>query len=581
MTVRPLVLVVESDRDTLERVEAELTRGFGVDFRVRGERTVAAAEAVLDDAASVDAPVALVLASLHLDEGPGAELLRRVRRRHPDARRALVMAWGAWADRDASDAVLSALALGDADYYVLCPWRSPDTLFHHTVAEFLHEWSKECPSGPDAINVIAAEGATRGYELRDLLNRSGIPHASHVPASDYGREVLADLGPAAEGAEAVVTMPALGREPLVDPSNEDFAQAYGVSTTVEPSAEADVVVVGAGPAGLAAAVYASSEGLDTLVVDREAIGGQAATSSLIRNYLGFPRGLRGSELAQRSYQQAWAFGARFVLMNEVVDLEPKGGRVVVRLADGAVVTARAVVLAVGVSYRRLDVPGLDRAGAGGVFYGASAAEARGLAGRRVVVVGGGNSAGQAAMHLQKHAAEVSVVVRGDSLATSMSHYLVHSLEGAANVEIVTGTEVVGAGGRDRIEHLELRDRSTGATRRHLTDAVFVMIGARPHTRWLPDVIRRDEQGYVVAGAGVLDLPDAGGWPLERDPTPYETSVPGVYVVGDARSGSTKRVASAVGEGSVVVQQVHRHIEQVSATIDDAGGDPSGEEGARR
>jgi thioredoxin reductase (NADPH) len=576
---RPLVLAVEPDHQALERVEAELARSFGADFRVRGEPTAAGAEAVLDDAASVGAPVALVLASLELGDESGAELLRRVRRRHPDARRALIMAWGAWADRKASDAVLSALALGDADYYVLCPWRSPDTLFHHTVAEFLHEWSKECPSGPDAINVIAAEDSARGYELRDLLNRSGIPHAAHLPGSDYAREVVRGLGPVAEHAEVVVTMPALGRDPLVDPTNEDFAAAYGVSTTVEQAATADVVVVGAGPAGLAAAVYASSEGLDTLVVDREAIGGQAATSSLIRNYLGFPRGLRGSELAQRSYQQAWAFGARFVLMNEVVDLVPKGDRLLVRLSDGAVVTAGAVVLAVGVSYRRLGVPGLDRAGSGGVFYGASAAEARGLAGRRVVVVGGGNSAGQAAMHLQKHAAEVFLVVRGDSLAASMSHYLVHSLECAENVEIMTATEVIGAGGRDRLEYLELRGSWTGDVHRLAADAVFVMIGAQPHTHWLPEVIRRDEYGYVVAGPAVLDLLTAGEWPVDREPTPHETSVPGVYVVGDARRGSSKRVASAVGEGSVVVQEVHRHLEGLSTVLTGSGRTPSGHEGA--
>ena len=563
MPQRPLVLVIDESPAALERVEAELARSFSADFRIRGETDADAAIAVLEEATRNGRPVALVLSSLRLGDTPGAETLRKVRRLHPDARRVLLMQWGAWSDRTTSDEVLAALALGDADYYVLSPWSSPDPLFHHTIAEYLYEWSKESQPGPAAINVIAPVGSVRGLELRSLLSRSGIPHAGHTPDSEYGRDELARLGAHAAGAEVVVTMPALGKPPLIDPTTDQLVSAYGVTTRVEGSADVDVAVIGAGPAGLAAAVYASSEGLDTLVIERQAIGGQAATSSLIRNYLGFPRGIRGSELAQRSYQQAWAFGARLVLLDEAVELAPAGLRHTLRLASGDIVTAGAVVLAMGVNYRRLDVPGLDRLASAGVFYGASAAEARGLSDRRVVVVGGGNSAGQAAMHLQKHAAHVSIVVRGEGLAASMSHYLVHAIEGAANVDIISHCEIVSAGGTDILDHLVLRDRRTGDERRHDTDAVFIMIGAEPLTQWLPDGIRRDRAGYLLSGLSQLDEDD-GSWPMPRARMPHETSVPGVFVVGDARSGSIKRVASAVGEGSVVVQQVHEHLSNTTS-----------------
>jgi thioredoxin reductase (NADPH) len=551
------VLVVEEDRSTLERVERELAHGFGSDFRVRGEHRAAAAIDELEDAAAHGEPVALVLTAPQLDASPGADLLRRARALHPDARRALLMGWGAWADRATADAVLAAMALGDIDYYVVCPWREGDPLFRRTIAEFLHEWSRDCPMGPAEINVIAVDGSERAHEVKSLLARNGVPHALHSPDTGYGRDVVEDLGPDAEGAEVVVTFPATGHPPLVDPTNAELARAYGVSTTLEGPTEADVVVVGAGPAGLAAAVYASSEGLDTLVVEREAIGGQAATSSLIRNYLGFSRGITGAELAQRSYQQAWVFGARFLLMNEASGLEVDGDDLVLLLADGTRIRARSIVLAMGVTYRRLGLADLERLHGAGVFYGASAGEARGLTGRRVFVIGGGNSAGQAAMHLQKHAAEVTIVVRGHDLASTMSHYLRRELEAAPKVDVLTGHEIVDGGGGDRLEHLVLRDRTAGTTRRVDADAVFIMIGAEPHTEWLPPAVVCDDAGFVVTGAH-LDTEEVG-WPLARPPLAHETSVPGVFAVGDVRSRSTKRVASAVGEGSVVVQEVHAHL----------------------
>lgn len=562
--LRPVVLVVEGNRETLERVERELARRFGGDFRIRGERSAQAALDQLEEARAHDEAVALVLVGHDLDGRPGAELLRHTRTLHPDARRALLMNWGAWADRPTADAVLAAMELGDADYYVLCPWRSPDELFCRTIAEFLHEWSRDRPSGPSEINVIADEWSERAHEVRSLLSRNGVPHSFHTRTSPYAHQVYSELGPGSEGTGVIVTLPALGHDPLLDPTNQELAAAYGASTQLPDHTHFDVAIVGAGPAGLAAAVYASSEGLDTLVVERESLGGQASSSSLIRNYLGFSRGITGAELAQRGYQQAWVFGAHFLLMSEVVALEADGPYHQLRFADGQTATAGAVVLAMGVSYRRLELPELDSLRGAGVFYGASVAEARALAGRRAYVVGGGNSAGQAVMHLQKHADEIVLVVRGEGLAETMSHYLLREIEAAANVHLVTHCDVVGGGGDGRLEHLELRDRQTGETRREQADAVFIMIGAEPHTEWLPPAVARDRTGFVVAGPTAEERAEGAPWTLERPPTMYESTVPGVFAVGDVRSRSVKRVASAVGEGSVVVQQVHEHLARLPA-----------------
>lgn len=568
---RPVVLVAETDRGALERVERELCRSFGEDFRIRGERSFDAAMAQLEDANQAGDAVALVLASHKLGEDrTGAELLRRARLLHPDARRALIMGWGAWADRETAERVLNAMARGDADYYVLCPWRSPDVLFHRTVAEFLHEWSRDRPSGPSEINVVADEWSEKAHTVRSLLTRNGVPHAFHLKSSPYGHQVLTDLDGRGDDAGVIVTLPALGHEPLVDPSPEELVRAWGVSTKLPEQQDFDVAIIGSGPAGLAAAVYASSEGLNTLVIERESLGGQAASSSLIRNYLGFSRGVTGAELAQRSYQQAWVFGAHFLLMKEVVDLECGGDRHVLRFDDDMTATAAAVVLAMGVAYRRLGVPELEELQGAGVFYGASVAEARALKGRTAFVVGGGNSAGQAVMHLQKHAERVVLVVRGDSLAETMSAYLVEGIETAQNVELLTHSEVVGGGGTGRLQHVETRDNRTGEVTRHDADALFIMIGAEPHTEWLPPAVARDRFGFVVAGPTDEGRSAGAAWELDRPPKMYEATVPGIFAVGDVRSRSVKRVASAVGEGSVVVQQVHEHIAELARRAAESG-----------
>ncbi|MGH3368406.1 MAG: NAD(P)/FAD-dependent oxidoreductase, partial [Nocardioidaceae bacterium] len=315
-------------------------------------------------------------------------------------------------------------------------------------------------------------------------------------------------------------------------------------------------VVGAGPGGLAAAVYASSEGLRTLVVERESIGGQAGSSSLIRNYLGFSRGVSGAELAQRGYQQAWVFGAHFVLMREVTRLKEQGDDFVAEIADVGEVTARTVVLATGVSYRRLGVPELEALGGSGVYYGASVSEAHGLTGLDAVVVGGGNSAGQAVLHLARYCRQVTLVVRGQDLTATMSSYLTDAIEAATNIAVRPSSEVTGGHGDTRLEAVVVRDRTTGAEESLRADGLFVMIGAEPRTDWLPQTVGRDRYGFVLAGSDAAADPL---WPLSRPPQPYETTLPGLFAVGDVRCGSVKRVASAVGEGSVVVSQLHAHL----------------------
>jgi thioredoxin reductase (NADPH) len=506
--------------------------------------------------------VALVLADQEMAELPGAELLARVRRLHPPAKRGLLVHWGDWALPERASGMVGGMAASQFDYYVLKPVRPGEEQFHRLISEFLYEWAHARSPVESEITLVGGEWAPRTHELRSLLARNGVPHAFVDEGSERGRTLLAQVGRApGEGPVAILR----DGPTLVDPTNVELASAFGVNTELGEERDFDVAIVGAGPAGLTAAVYAASEGLRTLVVERETIGGQAGSSSLIRNYPGFSRGISGGELAQRSYQQAWVFGASFVLMREVVSLRSEGERLLLGVA-GEEVSAAAVVLATGASYRRLAVASLEEMTDAGVFYAAST-QAQALAGEPMFVVGGGNSAGQAAMHLSRYASRVTLVIRGDTLAESMSRYLRDALDATGNVEVRYRSEVVdGVADEDGwLASVVLRDVDTGRQETHEAGGLFVLIGADPHTDWLPTEIQRDRWGYVVTGSDLLrDGPLASSWPLERPPLILETSLPSVFAVGDVRQGSTKRVASAVGEGSVVVEQLHRLFEQEGA-----------------
>ena len=550
---RPVILVVDDDEDALRRVERELSRRYGADYRIVAMRDSQDALAHLRALHQESEEVALILADQWMSSLDGGSLLALSGSVFPRAKRGLLVEFGAWRDEPTARAILRAMATGGIDYYVLKPWRSPDELFNRTIAEFLHEWARVRPSGPREVLVVGPEELERTHEIKRILSCNGIPYLSKREDEEGGRALLERA--ALSEARAPVVGFHDGRL-LVNPSNVEIADAFGFRTTPERT-HADLVIVGAGPAGLSAAVYAASEGLDTLVVEREAIGGQAGSSSLIRNYLGFSRGISGAELAMRAYQQAWIFGASIVMMREVTGIEREGASRVVFLSNGSTVRARAVVLAMGVSYRRLGIPSLEALAGAGVFYGASVSEAQGFEGEEVVVLGGGNSAGQAAMHLARYARRVTIVVRGNALAASMSDYLIRQIEEAPNVEVMFGYEVVDARGAGRLEALVLGTSGSDERLTRPAAALFVLIGAHPHTDWLSANIARDDWGYIVTGAG-----SRAGTPGMYHPLPHETTMAGVFAAGDVRQGSMKRVGSAVGEGAAVVAEIQTFLQRL-------------------
>jgi thioredoxin reductase (NADPH) len=553
------IVVIDDEAEPLQQMTNELARRYAADYRLLSYSSPEVALDKLASMARAGMEVALVLADQWTPTLLGGDVLREVAHSHPHAKRALLVDWGSWADRRTADAIAQAMALGHADYYILKPTNRPDEYFHRTISDFLYDWSRTAASTAREIVVVGEPLSARTHLLTNLLTRSGIRHAFVDPGSTDGRVLLEASASDAAGGPVVVMR---GGRVLVDPTPIDVARAYGAATKLGRQRAFDLVVVGGGPGGLAAAVHASSEGLRTVVVEREALGGQAGASTLIRNYPGFPRGISGGELGQRAFQQAWVFRARFLLFCEAVGLRACGGEHTVELQDGTEATARAVLLAMGVSYRQLDLPALEPFQGAGVYYGASAVEGRAVVGQDVYVIGGGNSAGQAAMHLSRFARRVTLVVRAGSLAESMSRYLVEEIDATENVFVRYDTEVVDGGGQLRLEYLVLRNNETEAIERVEARGLFVLIGASPHTEWLPDTIERDDWGYVCTDR------DASGahWMLDRPPYPYETCVPGVFAIGDVRSRSVKRVASAVGEGSVVIQHVleylrgHRHAE---------------------
>jgi thioredoxin reductase (NADPH) len=551
LILEPVLLLVHDPR-ARDCVEAELRKRYAADYQVITTGSVQESLGVLGRLRDDQRQVSLVLADQRLPEGTGTELLARVRQLHPAARRVLLITW---ADQTIAEPILRATVLGDIDAYVVKPGTPPDEHFHRFVTEQLDEWGRSNLPGLQAVRVVGEEWAPRSHELRELLGRNGIPFGFYPADSPEGQHLLQQAGAAGKALPAVALFD--GRI-LADPSNAEVGEALGVQT--KPGGSYDVTVIGAGPAGLAAAVYGASEGLSTLVLEPEAIGGQAGTSSLIRNYLGFPTGVSGGDLAVRAYTQAWNFGAEYVYGNPATGLRPEGSELVVTVADGSEVRSRAVVIATGMAYRRLGIPALDALTGAGVFYGAAASEARAMKDSEVFVVGGANSAGQAAVHLARYAAQVTVLVRGRSLADSMSEYLIQAIESAPNIAVRYGVAVTGGTGQSRLEGLTLTDLESGAAETVNAVALFVLIGAEPRTQWLPDAVRRDQSGFVVTGTDLLQggQPDEQ-WPLRRLPMFLESSLPGVFAVGDVRHGSVKRVAAAVGEGSIAIRLVHDHL----------------------
>ena len=600
-TPGPVLLVVDDTVDALANIGYQLRGRYGGDYQVVCESSAEAALGALEGFAAAGEDVAVVLSDLWMPGMNGTEFLSRAHLLHPTAKRTLLVERD---DTTVREPILRAMALGQIDYYVTKPSPiSPDEQFHRVIAEFLDEWTSANRPGFVAIRIVGEPDTPRSHEMKDRWSRSGVPFEFYPPDSDGGRALLARWDKTQEELPVVILF---DRQALAAPTNEEvvaaFAESIPFDVSVEPEERSfDLVVVGAGPAGLAAAVNGASEGLRTLVVDGEAMGGQAGTSSLIRNYLGFPRGIGGSELAARAYQQAWLFGASFQFERRVTALSrrltsegtPNSSRngacndtgngarkngardvvdgesedLVVTLSDGTELLSRAVVIATGASYRRLGVPDLEALQGAGVFYAAVASEAQALEGEEVYVVGGGNSAGQAAVYLSKYASRVTLLVRGGSLAASLSEYLMEQIGAAENVEIRLNTRITNGGGDGQLEYLLLEDSASGVAETVPAAALFVVIGAEPHTGWLPQEIERDEAGYVLTDRHLLptDSPKGPGgrasreWPLERLPLPLETSLPGVFTAGDARHRSMKRVAPAVGEGSVSINSVREYL----------------------
>ena len=556
----PVILLVDADAAARGRVEAALARRFSPDYRLAAAASAEEALAILERLAAERAHVALVAVDLALPEMDAVDFLERARAIHRHARRALLVAKDQRGTRipfDSLPAIQHATALGRIDFWVLKGWDSPEELLYPAVQEALTAWTKAVRPRHEVFRVVGEQWSPRSHELRDALSRNTVPFGFYPADSEEGRRLIREHGVDAARLPVVIRNDG---SVLHQPTLADVAAAVGVHT--RPPAELyDLVILGAGPAGLSAAVYGASEGLRTLVIEPQAIGGQAATSSMIRNYLGFPRGVGGGELAFRAYEQALLFGARFVFMQRATGLAARGDERVVSLADGDEVRARAVIVSAGVEYRRLGIPALDRLVGAGVYYGAAGVEAPALVGQEVYVVGGANSAGQAAVHLAKFASRVTLVIRGESLLDTMSDYLVTQLRNTPNVRIALRTRVVDGRGSGRLETITLA-LPTGAREEVSAAALFVMIGAEPHTEWLGDAVRRDGRGFILSGG---EVPQEA-WPLRRRPLPFETSMPGVFAAGDARHGSVKRVAGAVGEGSVTVGSVHQYLAALAAGV---------------
>src|SRR5215467_831816 len=547
------IVIVSRDPGAREILHRELSKRYGGDYQIVAFGRPGELAAWIRDLRAAGLPVALVIGGVGAQDRDGVEVLAAVRAIDPRAVRVAAVGWGDW---QSVRPVFDAVTLGTVDHWVFRPVQAPDEEFHRMITGFLREWGSDRGGGFEPVQVIGQRWSARSQELRDIFSRYRVPAGFYDATSGHGRRLLHELGLESAELPVVVLRFAAEQPALANPSNLQIVDAFGVMTPIPPGEVFDVAVVGAGPAGLAAAVYASSEGLSTVVVEHEAVGGQAGTSSMIRNYPGFAQGISGARLAQEMWRQAWAFGTTFRYMREVKSLAQNYGHYRLRLSDGSVLAARTVIIATGATYRRLGIPALEDLQGRGVFYGAAVSEAPAMRGRNVFVAGGGNSAGQAALHMAKWAAHVTILVRAESLADTMSDYLIRQIDAAPNVDVHYRVQIADGTGTGHLESLVLEDTASGQRRSVPADALFVLIGAQPRTDWLGDAIARDQHGFILTGA---DLPAGthARWPVTRPLLPLETSLPGVFAAGDVRRGSVKRVASAVGEGAATIPLVHR------------------------
>ena len=547
--LKPVLLTVDDDADVLRAVARDLRRQYGETYRIlrasSGDEALQAARELVER----QQPIALVLSDQRMPQMDGVALLTEVAQLSPASKRVLLTAY---AD---TDAAIQAINASRVDYYLLKPWDPPQEKLYPVLDDLLADWKASFRPGYGGIRLVGDRWSPDGHRLRDFLSRNQIPYSFlNVELDGAARELAGD------SALPLVILDDGTR--IENPANTALAERVGLSRTADREFY-DLAIIGGGPAGLASAVYGASEGLKTVLLEREAPGGQAGTSSRIENYLGFPSGLSGADLARRGVTQAQRFGVEILAPVEVTALRTEGPYKILTLdggpdAGGSELACHALMLTMGVSWRMLPADGAEPLTDRGIYYGAAMTEAMGCADETVYIVGAGNSAGQAALYFADYAARVVMLVRSDDLAKSMSQYLVDRIEAHDTIEVQLHTEIVSCGGDGRLQSLTLQDRQADETREVDAESVFVFIGARPHTDWLPDTIVRDKRGFIRTGPD-LSGSDLQFWPLDRDPFLLEASVPGVFVAGDVRHESVKRVASAVGEGSVAVAFVHRHL----------------------
>jgi thioredoxin reductase (NADPH) len=543
------MISVDDDPGVSRAVQRDLRRRYGERFRVLRAESGSQGLEILSQVHLREEEVALLVADQRMPRMNGVEFLEKAREMVPDAKRVLLTAY---ADTQAAIDAINRVAL---DHYLMKPWDPPEEQLYPVIDDLLSDWQAGL-LGEDGIRVVGHRFSRRSHELKDFLARNNVPYRWFDLANSPEAGILMEAADADPERLPLLVFP--DGEVLVAPTNLDVAERVGLTTRADRPFY-DLVVVGGGPAGLAAAVYGASEGLRTVLVERDAPGGQAGQSSRIENYLGFPVGLSGGDLARRATAQAQRFGAQLLSVRDAVGLEARGPARVLHLAGGDEIAAHAVVIATGVQYRTLAVPGVAELTGRGVYYGGSRAEALACRGERVVVVGGANSAGQAALHFAGFADHVTIVHRGADLRASMSRYLTDRIDEASNIEVRLGTEIAEAHGDASLEALTLADRRDGSRERLAAGAMFIFIGAQPNTEWLADSLARDDHGFIIAGPDLRAPGVRPPWPLERAPLLLESSLPGVFVAGDVRHQSIKRVAGAVGDGSMSVQFVHQYI----------------------
>jgi thioredoxin reductase (NADPH) len=554
---KPVLLTIDDDSDVLRAIERDLRSQYGAEYRVMGSDSPESALSILKQLKVRNDSVALLLADQRMPRMDGVEFLQEARRIYPDAKRALLTAY---AD---TNAAISAINEASINYFFLKPWDPPADHLYPQLDDLLDDWQASYRPTFEGIRVLGTRWSPRSYELRDFLARNHVPYQwidIELSANDpETKRLLEALGPEASNLP-VVLFP--DGTKLLESLPAQVAEKVGLQTRAQTNFY-DLAIVGGGPAGLAAAVYGASEGLHTVMIEREAPGGQAGMSSRIENYLGFPNGLSGGDLARRAVVQARRFGVEILSPQGVVGVRIEGPYRIIKLADDSEISCHALMIATGVQWKRLEAPGIDRLQGAGVYYGGGTTEALSCKGEIIYVVGGANSAGQAAMNFAKYADRVVMLIRGTSLASTMSQYLIEQIQHTPNIQLWAQASVAEVHGESRLEEISILCADTNKIERVPASSMFIFIGALPETNWLGDLVERDERGFILTGPDLIrDEQRPKGWPLARDPFLLESSIPGIFAVGDVRHGSVKRVASGVGEGSVAVQFIHQYLSKV-------------------